>query len=65
MATARLHDPEAYWQKLHGLPAMREEPPAGATKAIARLMPEDGLPWRVKHRVAGLGSLGRQRYVAI
>jgi hypothetical protein len=24
-----------------------------------------GLEWRVSHRVAGLGSLGRQRYVAL
>jgi hypothetical protein len=65
MAVARLHDPERYWQKLHELPELREEIPAGATKAIARLMPELGLQWRVAHRVAGLGSLGRQRYVAL
>jgi hypothetical protein len=28
-------------------------------------MPERGLHWRVVHRVAGLGSLGRQRFVAL
>ena len=28
-------------------------------------MPEKGLHWHVAHRVAGLGSLGRERYVAI
>ena len=39
--------------------------PAGARKAIERMMPESGLNWRVVHRVAGLGSLGRERYVAI
>jgi hypothetical protein len=65
MATARLREPEAYWQKLHALPELQEEVPAGATKAIARWMPEHGLHWRVVHRVAGLGSLGRQRFVAI
>jgi hypothetical protein len=65
MATARLHEPEKYWDKLHGLTEVEEEPPAGALKAIARLMPERGLHWRVVHRVAGLGSLGRQRYVAL
>jgi len=65
MATARLHEPEAYWEKLHALPEVAEEPPAGALNAIARLMPEAGLHWHVAHRVAGLGSLGRQRYVAI
>jgi hypothetical protein len=65
MATARLHEPEKYWEKLHGLPELKEEIPAGASKALARLMPERGLQWRVAHRVAGLGSLGRQRYVAL
>jgi hypothetical protein len=65
MATARLHEPEKYWERLHALPDVKEDPPAGAVKAIARMMPERGLDWRVKHRVAGLGSLGHERYVAI
>ena len=64
-ATARLHEPEQYWQKLHALPALEGKIPAGATKAIARLMPEAGLRWHVCHRIAGLGSLGRERYVAL
>ena len=29
------------------------------------MMPERGLEFRVAHRVAGLGSLGRERYVAL
>ena len=65
MATARLHDPELFWNKLHALPELREQTPAGVSKAIARLMPEGGLHWRASHRIAGLGSLGRQRYVAV
>jgi Uncharacterized protein conserved in bacteria (DUF2252) len=65
MATARLHQPERFWEKLHSLPEVADEPPAGALNAIARLMPERGLHWHVAHRVAGLGSLGRERYVAI
>ena len=65
MAVARLHEPERYWEKLHALPDVTGEPPAGAMKAIARMMPEKGLHWRVAHRVAGLGSLGRQRFVAM
>ena len=65
MATARLREPETYWEKLHALPDLDEEVPAGAMKAIARWMPERGLRWRVVHRVAGLGSLGRQRFVAL
>jgi hypothetical protein len=65
MATHRLHEPEGFWEKLHALPEVTDEPPAGALNAIGRLMPERGLHWHVAHRVAGLGSLGRQRYVAI
>jgi len=65
MATARLHNVEAYWQKLFGLAAVRKEPPAGAVKGIERMMPERRLECRISHRVAGLGSLGRERYVAV
>ena len=65
MATTRLHDVEAYWEKLRSLPEIEAQPPAGAVKAIERMMPEPRLEWRVSHRVAGLGSLGRQRYVAV
>ncbi len=65
MATARLHDPEQYWAKLHALPPSREQRPASASKALDRMMPERGLHWRAVHRIAGLGSLGRERYVAL
>jgi len=65
MATARLRQPQAFWDKLHNLPALRGKPPAGAIKAIEQMMPERGLKWRISHRVAGLGSLGRERYVAV
>ena len=65
MAVARLHEPERYWEKLHALPASDRPIPASAAKAIARMMPERGIEFRVAHRVAGLGSLGRERYVAL
>jgi Uncharacterized protein conserved in bacteria (DUF2252) len=65
MATHRLHEPEKYWEKLHALSDVGEGPPADALNGIERLMPERKLDWRVVHRIAGLGSLGRQRYVAI
>jgi uncharacterized protein (DUF2252 family) len=65
MATARLHDPEAYWAKLHALKESTEPGPATANKAFDHMMPERGMRWRAAHRVAGLGSLGRQRFVAL
>jgi len=65
MATARLHEPEAFWVKLHSLPESTVRLPAGVAKAIGRMMPERGMDWRAAHRIAGLGSLGRERWVCI
>jgi hypothetical protein len=64
MATARLHEPEKFWDKLNQN-AEAASIPTGAMKAIARAMPEAGLEWRLLRRRAGLGSLGRERYVAV
>ena len=65
MATARLHEPEKFWDKLRALPAVAAAPPAGVSKSLNDMMPERGLKLRVSHRVAGLGSLGRERFVAV
>jgi len=65
MVTGILRDPQPYWKKLESLPAWRRPIPKGAVKAIERLMPERGLKYRIVHRIAGLGSLGRERYVAL
>jgi len=65
MAVHRLHEPERYWEKLRGLGTVRGPVPPGALRALERMMPEPDLPRRVVHRIAGLGSLGRQRYVAL
>ena len=65
MAAHRLHEPELFWQKLHVLPEVKKKPPAGAVKGIARMLPERGIRGAMKHRVAGLGSLGRERYVLV
>jgi hypothetical protein len=65
MATARLHEPEKYWEKLRACPDAEEAPPSGAIKSMERMMPERGLECRIAHRVAGMGSLGRQRYLAL
>jgi len=64
-ATSSLRDPAAFWEKLTKLPTVQADLPPSAIKAIERLLPEAGLRYRVVHRCAGLGSLGRQRWVAI
>jgi hypothetical protein len=60
-----LRDPAKFWAKLDSLPTMKTPIPPSACKAIEKLLPDSGLEYRVVHRIAGLGSLGRERYVAI
>jgi hypothetical protein len=50
---------------MDALPAARTSVPADARKAIARLLPAPQLPYRVVRRIAGVGSLGHARYVAV
>jgi hypothetical protein len=65
MVTGVLRDPVQYWKKLGSLPTWNGPIPKSASKAIERMLPERGLEYRIVHRIAGLGSLGRERYVAI
>ena len=66
MAVYRLKDPALFWQKLDALPPLKKSAlPADAVKALRRMMPDPDLPLRIAHRVAGMGSLGRQRFVAL
>jgi len=65
MVTGVLRDPEPFWKKLDSLPNVRGRVPKSARRAIERLMPEPQLDYRIVHRIAGLGSLGRERYVGI
>jgi hypothetical protein len=64
-ALGELRDPVHFWQKMDVLASVTEPMPADARQAIEEMMPEANLDYRVAHRVAGLGSLGRERYVAI
>ncbi|HEV8578107.1 MAG TPA: DUF2252 family protein [Thermoanaerobaculia bacterium] len=66
IAMARQDQPDKFWEKLEGLPAVAaDRVPASAARALGVLLPMEGLPLRYFHRVAGVGSLGRQRFVAI
>jgi hypothetical protein len=64
MVTGELRDPVLFWRKMDALPTLHSPIPKSAQRALERLLPEKGLPYRVAHRRAGLGSLGRERYVA-
>jgi uncharacterized protein (DUF2252 family) len=60
-----LRDPAGFWAKMAALPDWKGAIPKPARKAIERLLPARKLPVRFAHRVAGIGSRGRQRFVAL
>ena len=65
MVAGELRDPVRFWQKLSDLPTIKMRVPGKAARALAGAMPNRKTRYRVVHRVAGLGSLGRQRLVAL
>jgi hypothetical protein len=65
IATSELRDPVHFWQRMDELPAIRGQIPDDAREATQRLMPEPGLRYRLVRRVAGMGSLGHARLVAL
>ena len=60
-----LRDPVKFWARLDGLPVLKKRAPKNARRAIEKMFPEAGLQYRLVHRIAGLGSLGRERYLGI
>ena len=60
----RVADLVHFWEKMAGLPKM-ERVPASAQEALEHVMPEHGLGYKTVRRVAGLGSLGHVRVVAV
>jgi uncharacterized protein (DUF2252 family) len=65
MAVERLKQPELYWEKMQALETLTGKIPESARKSLKRMLPDQKLKFRVVHRVAGLGSLGRLRFVAL
>ena len=62
IALSRLRDPVGYWPKLESSPPAGKDAPRTVLQAA---LPDPKLPARWLRRVAGVGSLGRQRFVAI
>jgi hypothetical protein len=65
IAESKLRDPVHFWAKVDALPTVKGDVPASAIDALEHLMPDRNLRYRLARRVAGLGSLGHARYVAI
>ena len=65
VATSELRQADVFWRKLDALPTARSVD-GGARAAIVEAMPSAaGTPIRFARRVAGMGSLGRPRFVGI
>ena len=65
IAIERLKSAQAFWKKLSALPTYEGRQPKTALRLLMRMLPHGVESLRVVHRVAGLGSLGRQRLTAI
>jgi hypothetical protein len=64
MARDRLRDPEKFWRHLEKQRKINT-PPRNARKVLLSALPEAGEEVRFARRVAGVGSLGHERYIAI
>ncbi len=65
IAQGILRDPIRFWERMDALPVVRTAIPVSAIDALEHLMPTRNLSYRVVRRVAGLGSLGHARFVAL
>src|SRR5271165_104674 len=65
IAESDLRDPVVFWRKMDQLPACAGKVPKSARKALRQMLPQPKLKHRLAYRVAGLGSLGHMRFVAI
>lgn len=66
LAVAADHDPVTFWEKMAKLAAgPAAVPPPEARVALEAALPDAGLKIEFRARQAGIGSLGRARYVAL
>jgi hypothetical protein len=64
MAVERLKQPEKFWTKLD-LPKLQGRIPSNVIKALHREPHGRDVKLQLAHRVSGLGSLGRRRFVGV
>ena len=62
MALGAERDPTQFWTKLIKLPSV--SPPKAIRRLLKQSLPDDAKDITFSHRIAGVGSLGRPRYVA-
>jgi len=65
LASGRFRDPAAFWPRMAQLPTARGPLPSKAQELLLQRLPEGANGVRFARRRSGLGSLGRDRLVAL
>jgi hypothetical protein len=65
MVRHRLREPERFWKKFSRLVPLKSPLKRDVIDAIETIMPDANIRMKFGHRIAGLGSLGRERYTGL
>jgi len=65
LALGKLRDPVQFWDKLKHLSPYTAKPPEDVRKLLEQSLPSAGPEYLLKRRIAGLGSLGHPRILAL
>jgi uncharacterized protein DUF2252 len=65
LALSKLRDPVRFWEKMQQCPPYSAKPPAEVRKLIEESFPPPQRPYQLRRRIAGLGSLGHPRILAL
>jgi Uncharacterized protein conserved in bacteria (DUF2252) len=64
MAQGEMRAPSVFWRRMDSFKKLKKVPPQ-VRRALQALLPGASIKLTFAHRVAGVGSLGRQRYLAL
>jgi len=65
LALGKLRDPVHFWDKLEHLQPLTAKPPEEARKLLEQWLPSPKQGYLLKRRIAGMGSLGHPRILAL
>jgi hypothetical protein len=65
MVIHRLKEPQRFWEKFARLVPLKKPVPQSVLEAVRTILPADDIRLKFAHRIAGLGSLGRERFTGI
>jgi Uncharacterized protein conserved in bacteria (DUF2252) len=65
LALGKLRDPVRFWEKMQQCRPLTAKPPTEAIRLIEASFPQPRSPYQLRRRIAGLGSLGHPRILAL